>query len=118
MTIDTDALQLVIGIVGGPGAIIALVNHLKLAAAAMPWTSGAWTTGVEASPWPLLTDLGGVAWAFALADSGLLDPIIGGHEIRWPVVVLLGLVVFGLGSSALVDQKRAILARATSAPEA
>lgn len=112
MNIDGDALQLLIGVVGGPVAIIALVNHIKLFFASMPWTVGEWTEGVEASPWPLITDALGVVWAFALHDSGVLDAIPGVADLRWPAVVLVGLVVFGLGSSAVVDQKRAIVARA------
>lgn len=115
ISIDADSLQLLIGLVGGPVAIIALVNHVKRFFAAMPWTVGTWTEAVEATPWPLLTDLAGVGWAFALNDSGLLAPITGPDPIRWPLVVLIGLVVFGLGSSAVVDQKRAILARSTPA---
>lgn len=115
MNIDGDALQLLVGLVGGPVAIIALVNHVKLFFASMPWTTGAWTEGVEASPWPLITDAGGVAWAFALNDSGMLAPL-GVAELRWPLVVLIGLVAFGLGSSAVVDQKRAIVTRAQSNP--
>jgi len=115
MNIDGDALQLVIGLIGGPVAIIALVNHVKLFFAAMPWTQGDWTAGVEASPWPLITDVGGVAWAFALNDSGMLAPL-GATDLRWPIVVLIGLVVFGLGSSAVVDQKRAIVTRAQGNP--
>lgn len=116
MNIDGDALQLLIGVVGGPVAITSIVNHLKLFFAAMPWTYGAWTDAVDASPWPLLADALGIGWGFALHDSGVLDAIPGVADLRWPAVVLVGLVVFGLGSSAVVDQKRSIVARAQGNP--
>ncbi len=115
MNIDGDTLQLLVGLVGGPVAIIALVNHVKLFFASMPWTRGPWVETVDASPWPLITDAGGVLWAFALNDSGMLAPL-GVVDLRWPLVVLIGLVVFGLGSSAVVDQKRAIVTRAQANP--
>lgn len=109
---DADTLQLLIGVGGGPIAVIALTNHLKLAVEWVlrlaPFLPG--ENNAEASPWPLVADLLGVLFALALWDSGVL-PLVG-LEVRWPVVVLIGLVVFGLGSSAVVDQKRSIVSRA------
>ncbi len=108
---DADTLQLLVGIGGGPIAVIALTNHIKLA---VEWVLRLAPSIIEpvsgdASPWPLVSDVLGVIFALALWDSNLL-PLVG-LDVRWPVVVLIGLVVFGLGSSAVVDQKRAIVAR-------
>lgn len=111
MNLDGDALQLLVGYVGGPVAIIALVNHIKLFFASMPWTKGEWVAHVEASPWRIVADLLGIGWAFALNDQGILAAPLGVESLRWPVVVLIGLVAFGIGSSAAVDQVRGVLSR-------
>lgn len=99
-------IQAVIGLVGGPVAIVALTDHIKKFFAAMPWTEDR----TNAAPWPLVSDALGVLWALALWKGGVLAESLPDLELSWPVVILVGLTVFGLGSSAIVDGKRALRA--------
>lgn len=97
-------LQALIGVVGGPVAVALLTDHLKRAAACLPWTRDR----SNATTWPLVADLVGVLWGLALWKGGLLAEMVPGVEWTWPIVILASLVVFGLGSSAIVDGKRAL----------
>ena len=101
-------LQNVIGIAAAPVLIIAITDHLKRFMAAMPWT----VDRTNAAPWPLVSDALGVLWALALWRGGLLAATFPDFELLWPVGVLVGLVA-GIGSSALVDGKRALRSPAT-----
>ena len=101
-------LQAIIGLGGGPLAVIALTDHVKRFFAAMPWTEDR----SNGAAWPLVSDALGVAWALALWQGGVLEQSFPGIVLTAPVVVLVGLTVFGLGSSVLVDAKRALRAPA------
>lgn len=107
-------MELVLALIGTGGAIVAiptLIDHVDRFFAAMPWTSRA----PDSATWkPLVADAIGTAWAFGLWHGGVLTAIFPDIELVWPVVALLGLVAFGLGSAAAVDGKRAL--RAPVAP--
>ena len=94
-------IQALVGFGAAPVLIIALCDHLKRFMASMPWTFDR----ANGAPWPLVSDAHGGLWALALWEGGLLA--VPEIELRWPVVVLLGLAL-GIGSSALVDSKRAL----------
>ena len=99
-------LQALIGVVGGPVAVALLTDHIKRFMAVMPWTQDR-TNGAA---WPLVADVGGVLWGVALYKGGLLAEMFPDVSWTWPIVILASLVVFGLGSSAIVDGKRALRA--------
>ena len=103
-------VQAIVGILGGPVAIVAVTDHLRRFFAAMPWT----VDRANGSPWPLIADMLGIVWALALWYGDVLQESFPGVALTPPVVVLVGLTVFGLGSSAIVDAKRAL--RAPAAP--
>lgn len=98
-------IQSLIGLAGAPVLIVAITDHLKRFMAAMPWT----VDRANAAPWPLVSDAIGVLWVLALWRGGLLAEALPGVELLWPVVIPVGLTL-GIGSSALVDGKRALRA--------
>lgn len=103
-------VQALVGFGSAAPLIIALTDHLKRFMAAMPWT----LDRANGAPWPLVSDFLGVLWALALWRGGLLaaaTDFAGAADLRWPIVVLLGLAL-GVGSSALVDGKRSLRAPA------
>lgn len=102
-------LQALLGVVGGPIAVALLTDHIKRFMGAMPWT----VDRTNAAAWPLVADLGGILWGLALWKGGLLAEMFPEVKWTWPIVVLASLVVFGLGSSAIVDGKRALRAPGT-----
>lgn len=76
-----DGWQSMIGLAAVPSVLPLLVQHVKQAL-----RSARHREGGEGTPWPLFTDVGAVAWLFALWDAGLL-----GEGLRPTTVVLLGL---------------------------
>ena len=104
-------IQAILGVVGGPVAVAILTDHVKRFVAALPWSQDR----PNGAAWPLIADALGVGWAWALWKGGLLAEMVPGVELQAPIVVLLGLVLFGIGSSAVVDGKRALRAPAPDA---
>ena len=104
-------LQATVGIAGALASIPVLTDHIKRFFASMPWTHGEWVDKLNAAPWPLVADGLGVLWALALWKGGLLAEALPELTLLWPVVVLVGLTL-GIGSSAIVDGKRALRAQA------
>lgn len=95
-----------IGVFAIPLVLPVLIGHVKQASRWRPGRRGG-------SVWPLVTDLGAIAWVWLLARGGLLPYDVvtpEGVAIGWEAIVLLG-VTFGVLCTLGYDGLEALLKR-------